>query len=143
MLVLDLLVGRGGRISTMQLSQASLKKIARSRVTNGSKLLGPGVDERSTWVRRCRDVINLHIADLGGPDNVTAAEQSIVRRAAVMTTALEMFEVRFAKAGEATAADLDLYSRTAANLRRLLESVGLKPRPGSSAALASASTSRR
>jgi hypothetical protein len=100
----------------------------RSRVTNGSALL-LGVDQRSPWVRRCRDVIALHLSDLGGPDFVSEAERSIVRRAAVITTELEQLEVRFARQGQASAADLDLYSRAAANLRRLLESVGLQRRP--------------
>src|SRR6516165_7970026 len=65
------------------------KKSGRSRISNGSALL-PGVDGRSAWVRRCKDVINAHIADLGGLDNCSAAEHSIVRRAAVLTTELEV-----------------------------------------------------
>jgi len=51
-----------------------------------------------------------------------AAERSIIRRASVLTVELERLEVKFASAGEA--ADLDLYQRTAGNLRRLLEAVG-------------------
>jgi hypothetical protein len=100
----------------------------RSRVANGSALL-PGVDGRSTWVRRCKELIADHLADLGGEDNTSAAERSIIRRAAVLTTELERLEVRFALAGEASADDLDLYQRTAGNLRRLLEAVGLQRRP--------------
>jgi hypothetical protein len=37
-------------------------------------------------------------------------------------------EVKFALAGQANADDLDLYQRTAGNLRRLLEAVGLQRR---------------
>jgi len=99
----------------------------RSRITNGSALL-PNTDGRSAWVRRCKDVIAEHLADMGGSDNTSAAERSIVRRAAVLTTELEMLEARFAQAGEATAADLDLYIRASGNLRRLLEAVGLHRR---------------
>jgi|ERR1039458_2238805 hypothetical protein len=99
----------------------------RSRITNGSALL-PNTDGRSAWVRRCKDVIAEHLADIGGEDNTSAAERSIVRRAAVITTELEMLESRFAQAGEATAADLDLYIRASGNLRRLLEAVGLARR---------------
>ena len=99
----------------------------RSRITNGSALL-PGVDGRSAWIRRCKDVIAEHLADMGGSDNTSAAERSIVRRAAVLTTELEMLEARFAQAGEATAVDLDLYIRASGNLRRLLEAVGLHRR---------------
>src|SRR5271170_739260 len=99
----------------------------RSRITNGSALL-PGVDGRSAWVRRCKDVITSHLSDLGGEDNTSAAERSIIRRASVMTVELERLEAKFAVAGEATATDLDLYIRAAGNLRRLLESVGLERR---------------
>jgi hypothetical protein len=99
----------------------------RSRITNGSALL-PGVDGRSAWVRRCKDIIAAHVSDLGGEANSSAAERSIIRRAAVLTTELERLEIRFALAGEASDADLDLYQRTAGNLRRLLEAVGLQRR---------------
>ena len=87
-----------------------------------------GVDGRGTWARRLRDLIELHLNDLGGPDAVSSAERSIVRRAATLTVELEHLEARFALAGEAEAADLDLYQRTAGNLRRLLEAVGLERR---------------
>ena len=66
---------------------------------------------------------------MGGEDNASAAERSIIRRAAVLTTELERLEVKFALAGEASAGDIDLYARVAANLRRLLESIGLQRRP--------------
>jgi hypothetical protein len=104
------------------------KNRQRSRVSNGSALL-PGVDGRSPWVRRCKDVIAAHLSDLGGLDNCSAAEHSIVRRAAVLTTELEVLEVRFAKAGEADADDLETYQRCANSLRRLLEAIGLQRRP--------------
>jgi hypothetical protein len=100
----------------------------RSRVTNGSILIA-GVDQRSPWVRRCKDVIAAHLSDLGGADNTSAAERSIIRRAAVLTTELEVLEVRFAKVGEASAADLEVYQRCSNSLRRLLEAIGLQRRP--------------
>lgn len=99
----------------------------RSRVTNGSALL-PRVDGRSAWVRRCKDIIEAHLSDLGGEDNTSVAERSLVRRAAVITTELEMMEARFAAAGHADPGELDLYQRTAGNLRRLLEAIGLQRR---------------
>jgi hypothetical protein len=99
----------------------------RSRITNGSALL-PGVDGRSAWIRRCKDVIESHLSDLGGEDNTSAAERSIVRRASVMTVELERMEAVFAVAGEAQPDQLDLYQRTANSLRRLLEAIGLQRR---------------
>jgi len=98
--------------------------VARSRVTNGSALL-PGVDGRSSWARRCRDVLVQHLSDI---PEATAAERSIIRRASVLTVELERLEVQFAQAGEADPETLDLYARTAGNLRRLLEAVGLQRR---------------
>jgi hypothetical protein len=98
----------------------------RSAIANG-KLL-PGVDQRNTWVRRAKELIADHISDLGGEANASTAERSIIRRAAVLTVELERLEARFASAGEASAEDLDLYQRTAGNLRRLLEAVGLQRR---------------
>lgn len=103
------------------------KKRQRSKVANGTQLV-PGVDQRSVWVRRAKELISDHIADLGGADNTSAAERSIVRRASVLTVELERLEQKFALAGQASADDLDLYQRTAGNLRRLLEAVGLQRR---------------
>ena len=96
----------------------------KSRITNGSALL-PGVDQRSAWVRRAQDVLSQHLADK--PD-ATAAEQAIIRRAAVLIVELERLERQFALAGEADAYALDLYGRVAGNMRRLLEAVGLERR---------------
>jgi hypothetical protein len=98
----------------------------RSQVTNG-KLL-PGIDGRSAWTRRCRDLIAAHIADLGGVDNCSAAERSIIRRASVLTVELERMERQFALDEQATPDDLDIYQRVAGSLRRLLEAVGLQRR---------------
>jgi hypothetical protein len=43
----------------------------RSRVTNGRKLFVKG-DGSSAWARRWKDLVNIHIADKGGPDRVSA-----------------------------------------------------------------------
>jgi hypothetical protein len=99
----------------------------KSRVTNG-RILIAGVDQRLPYVRRCRDILREHIADLGGADNCSAAERSIIRRVSILSVELERLETRFASAGEASNEDLDLYQKTAGNLRRLLEAVGLQRR---------------
>jgi hypothetical protein len=97
----------------------------RSRVANGSALLG-GVDGRSTWVRRLKECFSDHLGDIPDP---SVAERSIMRRASVLEVELERLETKFALAGEASADELDIYARVSANLRRLLESVGLQRRP--------------
>ena len=81
---------------------------------------------RGPWARRLADVLWLHLNDIGGAD-ASEAEKSICRRAAVLTVELERLEAKFA-VEEADKADLDLYQRTAGNLRRLLESIGLQRR---------------
>jgi hypothetical protein len=106
----------------------TIKHPGRSRITNGSAFL-PGIDGRSAWIRRAKDLIGEHLSDLGGPHNASAAERSITRRVAVLSVELEHLEARFATAGSASAEDLDLYQRTANSLRRLLEAVGLQRRP--------------
>ena len=97
----------------------------RSRITNGKLLPG---DNRGPWARRCKDLIAEHLSDLGGVDNTSAAERSIVRRVGVLSVELEALEAKFAMAGQADAHDLDLYQRCSGNLRRLLESIGLQRR---------------
>ncbi|HEV2596251.1 MAG TPA: hypothetical protein VGU01_13735 [Sphingomicrobium sp.] len=106
-------------------AKAATKPQGKSRVSNGSALLS-GADGRSTWARRFRDLISLHVADLGGAEVASVAEKSIVRRAAAITVELERLEAKFAKDGQACVEDLDLYQRAAGNLRRLLEAVGLE-----------------
>jgi hypothetical protein len=105
------------------------KSRSRSAVTNGSALLPGDTDHRSKYARRLRDVAEMYTSDLGGPDNVSVAEAAMIRRAAVLIIELECMEAQFANDGGAQPALLDLYGRTAGNLRRCLEATGLKRRP--------------
>lgn len=105
---------------------AGCAKRQNSAITNGK--LFDGVDGRNSWVRRAKDLIREHIQDLGGVDNVSAAERSIVRRCATITVELESLESRFALMGVADPDDLALYFQGSNNLRRLLEAVGLRRR---------------
>ena len=100
----------------------------RARITNGRTLL-PNVDGRSAWARRFRDVVHLYASDQGGDDNLSEGRRSLIRRCACLQTELEILETKFALAGGADAGDLDLYQRASANLRRLLEAIGLDRQP--------------
>ena len=80
-------------------------------------------------MRRFRDLLNLHLSDLGGESEASEAEKSLVRRAACLTVELERMEKMFALAEGVEPHLLDLYGRTAGNLRRLLETTGIKRRP--------------
>jgi hypothetical protein len=110
------------------LGSRSPRSAQKSAVTNGTRLL-PGVDGRGPWVRRCRDIIADLTNDRGGVTTLTAAEASLIRRAATMSVELESLEAKFAEAGQATDRDLDLYGRTSGNLRRILETLGVKRDP--------------
>lgn len=101
----------------------------RSRVTNGKEFL-PGLDGRSSvWVRRAKDLIALHVADLGGESNMSEAEMALVRRVATLTVELEMMELKLATIGESDPKSLEVYGRTVNTLRRTLEAIGLKRVP--------------
>jgi hypothetical protein len=89
----------------------------------------PGIDGRSLYARRARDLVGLFVSDLGGLDGASEAEKAIVRRASILCVELENLEVQFAKAGSAEPAALDLYQRTSNSLGRLLDRLGLKRRP--------------
>jgi len=77
--------------------KAPRKPQAQSRITNGKEVL-PGVDMRSRWIRRMRDVMDQLIASRGGADQLDVAEQLVIRRAAVLEAELTYMEARFAKA---------------------------------------------
>jgi hypothetical protein len=79
-------------------------------------------------MRRFRDLIGMHTSDLGGEDACSAAELSIVRRAALLTLELEVLESKFEEDGRASTKQLDSYQRAANSLRRLLQTLGLQRR---------------
>jgi hypothetical protein len=104
----------------------------RSALTNGSVVLN-GVDHRVRSIRRLKDLLAAHIADLGGDDLLSEAQRCIVRRAAMLELQLEMMESSWsANGGEASAKQIEVYQRATNTLRRCVESLGLnagrKPR---------------
>jgi hypothetical protein len=102
-------------------------KGSATRVTNGRDFL-PGIDKRSYWAKRARELLAIHVSDLGGAEACTEAEKSIVRRAAVLTIELERLEKRFAVATDVSHPDLDMYGRLSTKLLQLLMAVGLSRR---------------
>jgi hypothetical protein len=108
-------------------SELSLAK-TRSAITNGKRLVRE-VDARSAWMRRLRDLIDAHTADLGGEDLCSEAEQRLIRRSALLTLQCEMYDQKFAlHDGEASPTDIEIYQRLTNTLRRTLESLGLQRR---------------
>ena len=72
------------------LSQTKL----RSAISNGSQLLAD-LDHRCGWARRFRDLLDDHVADLGGQDALSHAEQLLVRRASMLALQCELLEQKF------------------------------------------------
>jgi hypothetical protein len=107
--------------------ELSLNK-TRSAITNGRHLL-PEIDARSSWMRRLRDLVSLHVADLGGSELVSESELRLVRRAAMLTIQTELLDAKFAsEGGQASQNDLECYQRVTNTLRRCLETLGLSRR---------------
>jgi len=79
--------------------------------------------------RRLRDISRGYIADLGGIENTSSAQLSLVRRIAGVTIQLEEIESRMSESGGAVSqAYTDLYFRGSAHLGRLLKMLGLERR---------------
>jgi hypothetical protein len=53
-----------------------------------------GGDGRGAWVRRWRDLADLHMIDRGGPDYLSEGQKSLCRRAATLDVNLEQLEAR-------------------------------------------------
>jgi hypothetical protein len=101
----------------------NMKKQAKSAVSNGRRLFAEkGVDGRSIWARRFRDLCQSFAEDAGGMEALTAMKLALIRRAASITIASEKLEARLA-AGEPI--DPDLLSRLSGQLHRIGETLGL------------------
>jgi hypothetical protein len=105
---------------------AKPKRSTASCVTNGTKVLLPLSE--GAFRRRLRDLIDAHVSDLGGWENISSAETALVRRAVVLIVELERRETVFARAGCIDDNALAIYQSTTNTLRRTLESLGLKRR---------------
>jgi hypothetical protein len=99
-----------------------LPKKQRSRVTNGRSHFVTA-DARGPWARRFRDLVELHVADLGGEGLLSEAQKSLIRRAATIETELEKLEGQLALGDPV---NIDAYGRSAGQLRRILETLSLK-----------------
>jgi hypothetical protein len=71
------------------------KSKSHSRLTNGH-VFSLAVDARGAWARRYKDLLLVHLNDLGGPDNVSAAEQALLKRACTLIVEAERLEEKFA-----------------------------------------------
>lgn len=103
------------------------KRVARSRVSNGNKF-AEGLDGRTKWGRRYRDLCESYAEDLGGMEGLSASQLSLLKRASALTVEIERAEASFSENGDTrgpSADDLKDYQTACNSLRRLLESLGL------------------
>lgn len=98
----------------------------RSATTNGNRAFVLGGDGRGAWVRRWRDLVDLHVGDLGGISACSEAQLSLCRRIATTEVELERLEARMSEGDDRV--DLDVFNRLAGNLRRMFDSIGLERR---------------
>lgn len=100
----------------------------RSRLTTREGFV-VGVDGRSAWARRFRDLIAAHSNDMGGSDQMTEGQRCIIRRISLLQIEAEFSEMKIALAREADeepgGVRLDRYRQMAETQRRLIESLGL------------------
>lgn len=94
----------------------------RSAVSNGTRLLA-GVDGRSATARRFRDLVAELTAEVGGADDLSAAERSAIRQAAALMLRIEQVQALIVR-GEPV--DNDVLIRLSGESRRLL--AGLRKR---------------
>jgi hypothetical protein len=109
-------------LSSTRAEAMALPPRQRSAVTNGRRSFVQG-DGNTQWARRWRDLIALHASDLGGGDQLSEAQRSLIRRAATIEIELEAQE---GKLSEGIEVDLDTYARAAGHLRRVLETLGIE-----------------
>lgn len=98
----------------------------RSAVTNGRRMFVDG-NGNSAWSRRFRDLINVHLDDIGGREHASEAQFSLVKRIAALECELERMEGEMSKG---TTVDLDVYTRASGHLRRMLETLGTRRTKG-------------
>ena len=94
-----------------------------SRVTTGRALFDSSeVDARCKDARRFRDLITNFSDDQGNRDELTEAQRQIIRRSATLSLACEKAEADLVSGKPF---DLDLYSKAANTLSRLLGQLGI------------------
>ncbi len=103
---------------------ASRHPLARSRLSNDPWSLA-GVDGRSSFARRIRDICVEIASDLGGADRLSEAQRQLIRRAATLSAQCEAAEAQAAGDGEM---DLERYVMAVDRLARVLGRLGLQRR---------------
>jgi hypothetical protein len=97
------------------------KSTARSRVTNGTRIL-EGIDWRSAIARRYTDLVAVVCQNKGGRDEMSEAQLQLARRFAALSVQLEALETRLVN-GEGI--NLVEYSQLTSTLVRVVSRLGV------------------
>jgi len=93
----------------------------RAVTTNDPTML-PDVDGRNPWRLRFRDIVHALVADVGGPERVSAAQMVILQNVAGHAVETERLMARLATCDTGAHGNtLDRYIRAAGGLKRLIE----------------------
>jgi hypothetical protein len=112
------------QLSAREQPASGKKRRASSSVTSGRKLFVQG-DSKSPWSRRYSDLVRLYAQDISGGLDLSQAQQSLIRRASAIQCQLESLEGQMSLGQEV---DLDVFTRSASHLRRILETIGVERR---------------
>ena len=94
----------------------------RSKVSNGDRPM-LGVDGRSGYMRRWKDIIEDHVENYG-PENMSVPRMSLLRHQATALVKMEMLTAKMAD-GKETFEEAEQFSRYLGNARRNYEVLGL------------------
>ena len=94
-----------------------------SALLAADKALLPGMDARSRNFGRFYEIVSEHLNDMGGKENTSAGERSLIRRIGALTLQLEILEAKFDTSEGGDARELDIYVRGSGGLRRLLQTL--------------------
>ena len=118
--------GNSFKKPSSSIEAADPKGYGRARISNGNSMFAERVDYRSIWARRFRDLVALHVDELGGPESLSECQRSMIRRVVTLEVEMERLECKFAKEGGGSNRTLDRYMGMSNNLRRLFITLGLE-----------------
>jgi hypothetical protein len=93
----------------------------KRKVTNGRRVFAVGGDGRGAWTRRWKDIVELHVVDAGGRDQMSEATLSLCRRAATLEIHFEQLECCMSQGDDV---DIEIYGRIARHPGELYPRVG-------------------
>lgn len=99
-----------------------MHNIGKSKVTNGHCLFIEGVDGRSVYARRYRDLYQGFLSDVAGAGEDEEAQRQLCRRASALCVQAEGMEAELARGEEI---DFDKYCTLTKTMLRVFNTLGI------------------